>query len=197
MTADLHAEAIDDSVRLRRTEKARTELLAAQRGLGRRERGILFLCDGARPLAAVRPLAGEDVTGMISALIRAGYLEVMPGRVTSVAIGAVSADPMSATAVHPDEGQRTTASELKPALARPPTLAESRMFLFELLEITLVRSAPAAADELRERLREARDGQAMQHFVQEFVQQVEVAAGADRARTIWQRICARMPEVNA
>lgn len=195
MTGDRHLEALDDSVRLRRTEKARTELLAAQRGLGRRERGVLFLCDGSRSLATVRPLAGEDVAGMISALIEAGYLEAMPERARSVPVPAVS--PASAAAVHPDEDQRATASGLKPAWARPPTLAESRIFLFELLEITLVRSAPAAADELRERLREARDGQAMQHFVHEFVQQIEVTAGADRARTIRQRICERMPDVNA
>lgn len=105
MTVDRHAEVLGESVCLRRTEKARAELLAARRDLGRRERGLLFLCDGSRSLAAIRPVAGEDVVGMVCALIKAGYLEAIPARATSVAIAAVSADPTSAAAVHPGQGQ--------------------------------------------------------------------------------------------
>lgn len=197
MTADRHLETLDESVCLRRTEKARAELLSAQRVLGRRERGVLFLCDGLRSIAAVRPVAGENVAGMMSALIEAGYLEIASAPAASAAIAIANADPTSAAVTGTGQGQGTTAPELKPVSAPPPSLAESRMFLFDLLEITLVRSAPWAADQLREQLREARDGQAMLLFVQEFLGQLESAAGADRARTVRRRISERMPDVHA
>jgi hypothetical protein len=74
------------------------------------------------------------------------------------------------------------------------SLATARMFLFDISERLLARRDPALNAELRERLRQAKDREAMPVVARDLLTHVEIVAGASRADNISERLAALLPD---
>lgn len=73
------------------------------------------------------------------------------------------------------------------------SLATTRMFLFDLCERMFVRRDPVLAEQFREMLRESRDRDGMLDVAAAMLDEIEKAAGVERAATIRERIDKLLP----
>ena len=159
---------------LTKTDKARHELQPGRRTLGQRERALLLMADGQRSLTDFGALFGgrEEAGRVAHHLVQEGYLQ---GRAFEP-VEVIEAVPVAADVF---DGK--------------PSLATTRMFLFDLCERMFVRRDPALAERLRETLREARDRDSMLATARAMLGEIEQAAGAARAEAIRERIEKLLP----
>jgi hypothetical protein len=160
---------------LTKTDKARHELQPGRRTLGQRERALLLMADGQRSLTDFGALFGgrEEAGRVAHHLVQEGFLQGRPVEPAEV----IEAAPVAAADVF--DGK--------------PSLATTRMFLFDLCERMFVRRDPALAERLRETLREARDRDSMLATARAMLGEIEQAAGAARAEAIRERIEKLLP----
>ncbi|MDM0080771.1 hypothetical protein QTI17_09225 [Variovorax sp. J31P179] len=159
---------------LTKTDKARHELLPGRRTLGQRERALLLMADGQRSLTDFGALFGgrEEAGRVARHLLQEGFLQ---GRQVE-AVEVIEAAPVAADIF---DGK--------------PSLATTRMFLFDLCERMFVRRDPVLAERFREALREARDRDSMLVTARAMLGEIEQAAGAPRAEAIRERIEKLLP----
>ena len=159
---------------LTKTDKARHELQPGRRTLGQRERALLLMADGQRSLTDFGALFGgrEEAGRVAHHLVQEGYLQGRPVE----AAEAIEAAPVAADIF---DGK--------------PSLATTRMFLFDLCERMFVRRDPVLAERFREALREARDRDSMLVTARAMLGEIEQAAGAARAEAIRERIEKLLP----
>jgi hypothetical protein len=177
---------------VRRTEKGLTELRSRERTLGLRERSVLFLADGRKTLSQLAPaLVSNGGADVLRALVDGGYLEVAPGPAAPpppAVIGAPApASPQLVARPQPPAAHSVDTFEGK------RSLATTRMFLFDLCERMFVRRSPQLAAQFRDGLREARDRETMLQVSRRMLEEIEAAAGADRADAISERIAMLLP----
>ncbi|WP_394788085.1 hypothetical protein [Rhodoferax sp.] len=159
---------------LLKTDKARAELQPGCRSLGLRERSLLLLADGRKTAREVGALLGSDGERLVLQLVDAGYLtHAVPAAASTMV------EPRQG-AVDAFDGRRS--------------LATTRMFLFDICERMFARRAPALAESFREALRQARDRTSMLAVGQAMLLEIEIAAGAERADSIRERIALLLPE---
>ena len=144
---------------LTKTDKARHELQPGRRTLGQRERALLLMADGQRSLTDFGALFGgrEEAGRVARHLQQEGYLQGRPVEV-------IEAAPVAADVF---DGK--------------PSLATTRMFLFDLCERMFVRRDPVLAEHFRQALREARDRDSMLATARAMLGEIEQAAGAARS----------------
>ena len=154
-----------------KTDKARDELHGGRRTLSQRERALLLMADGRRTLSDFSPLFSnrDEAAQAIEALVQRGYLQGRPVEV-------IEAVPVAADIF---DGK--------------PSLATTRMFLFDLCERMFVRRDPALAQQIRDALREARDRESMLAIAALMLAEVEKSAGPERAASLRERIDRLLP----
>lgn len=167
---------------VRRTPKGQEELRARERTLGLRERGLLFLADGTRSLESLATALGPDTGVLLDALLRDGYLVLAVG------------EPAPPVARLAEVAAPAPAPHAADSFQAGRSLAGMRMYLFDVCERMFARGAPETAERYRQRLRQAREVEAMLAVAREMVQDVEELAGEQRARGLRERIEALMPD---
>lgn len=168
-----------------KTDKARHELRPGCRSLGQRERALLLMADGQRSVTDFGQLfGGRDEAGRVALhLVREGYL--------------LDRGPLAHDRVPVPAPEQQQPADPAPAAADAfdgkRSLATTRMFLFDLCERMFVRRDPLLADRFRELLREARDRTAMLAVAGAMLDEIEQAAGTERAESIRERIDRLLP----
>jgi hypothetical protein len=165
-------------MRLEKTEKAREELTGSLRRVGRKERNFLILADGQKTIHDFEIIFKEDARPMADLLIREGYL-------TGISLAPAPQAPLLPTQpanVDSFEGKRS--------------LATTRMFLFDICERMFARRAPEQAQAFRDALRNARDRESMLAAARDMMEAVALAAGAERADSLRERIAMLLPLVD-
>ncbi|MFC7206124.1 hypothetical protein ACFQOZ_04225 [Comamonas endophytica] len=74
------------------------------------------------------------------------------------------------------------------------TLAGTRMYLFDMVERLFAHRQQALAEQLRQALREARDGQALRSVCDQLLNAVATHAGAQRAAQLSQQLVPLVPD---
>ncbi len=180
-----------------KTDKARHELQPGRRTLGQRERALLLMADGQRSVTDFGQLFGSrDEAGRVALhLVREGYL--LDRGNTDRDLGAAPATPIATIATIDFEAIHPTPTDPAPVAADAfdgkRSLATTRMFLFDLCERMFVRRDPILAEQFREMLRESRDRNGMLDVAGAMLDEIEKAAGAERAATIRDRIDKLLP----
>lgn len=178
---------------LARTAQATLELSNRERTLPLKDRAVLLLADGrksAHELAALVRCSTEDVLRLVTQ----GYLAAAaPQRTRSAPAPAPAASPASTFGP-------STLSPTAPApvavdrFEGPRSLATARMFLFDIVERLFARRAPDQAHTFRQRLREARERDAMLVVARDLLEAVETVAGFERADHIAERLARMLPD---
>lgn len=158
---------------LQKTDKARLELSPGVRTLSLRERSLLLLADG-KPLPDLQAMYNGIGAQIVDNLMRQGYL-TGPADVPAH----TSAPSPSIQRPEPGESLRS--------------LAGARMYLFDTCERLFVRRDPVLAQHFREALRAAKDRLSMLDVGDAMLQEVALAAGAERAATLRQRLEQLLP----
>ncbi|MFY3384433.1 hypothetical protein [Paracidovorax sp. MALMAid1276] len=178
---------------LQKTDKARLELSPGVRSLSLRERSLLLLADG-KPLSDLQAMYNGIGAQIVENLMRQGYLT---GPSTPPA--APSTTPL---ATHPATPLAATASTVQaPSAQRPEpgeslrSLAGARMYLFDTCERLFARRDPALAEQFREALRGAKDRESMLDVGEAMLEEVALAAGAERASGLRERLEQLLPRV--
>ena len=171
---------------LQKTDKARQELSPGVRTLSLRERSLLLLADG-KPLSDLQAMYNGIGAQIVDNLMRQGYLtgpaELPEPQPTPPAPVAPSTSP-SIERPEPGESLRS--------------LAGARMYLFDTCERLFARRDPVLAQHFREALRTARDRSSMLDVGDAMFEEVALAAGAERAASLRERLeqlLPRAPEV--
>ncbi|GAB4089664.1 hypothetical protein [Hydrogenophaga soli] len=186
---------------LARTAQATLELSNRERTLPLKDRAVLLLADGrksAHELAALVRCSTEDVLRLVTQ----GYLAAAAPQRTRPAPSDPSAPaPAPAPAASPASTfGPSTLSPTAPApvavdrFEGPRSLATARMFLFDIVERLFARRAPEQADTFRQRLREARERDAMLAVARNLLEAVETVAGFERADHIAERLARMLPD---
>lgn len=176
-----------------KTDKARDELQAGQRTLSQRERALLLMADGRRSLTDFSPLfaSRDEAEQTLRALMNRGYLHdaqvAEPKAALPVSAGPAHT-PIPAPAAEPIRVETSTDN-----FDGKRSLATTRMFLFDICERMFVRRDPKFALQMRDALREARDRDAMLTIAALMLNEVEKAAGAERAESLRERIERLLP----
>lgn len=166
---------------LQKTDKARAELQPGARTLGLRERSLLLMADGRKSVREMRAVLGDAVEPMVQQLVDSGYLvAVQPAQPQAAVPPQIAGSGQGADAF---EGKRS--------------LATTRMFLFDICERLFARRDPALAERLREALRNAKDRDAMLAQSRLMLEEIEKAAGFERADSIAERIAMLLPPETA
>ena len=152
---------------LQKTEKARLELSPGVRTLSLRERSLLLLADG-KPLSDLRAMYNGFGAQIVDNLMRQGYLT-----------GPADVPLPAAPAPSPAEA--------------PRSLAGARMYLFDTCERLFARRDPVMAQQFRDALRAARDEESMLDVGNSLLDEVALAAGAERAASLRQRLEELLP----
>ncbi len=152
---------------LQKTEKARLELSPGVRTLSLRERSLLLLVDG-KPLSDLRAMYNGIGAQIVDNLMRQGYLT-----------GPADVPLPAAPAPSPAEA--------------PRSLAGARMYLFDTCERLFARRDPVMAQQFRDALRAARDEESMLDVGNSLLDEVALAAGAERAASLRQRLEELLP----
>ncbi|WP_440108085.1 hypothetical protein [Acidovorax sp. BL-A-41-H1] len=180
---------------LQRTEKARLELSPGVRTLSLRERSLLLLADG-KPLHDLQAMYHGLGAQMVEQLVDQGYL-------SKPAIHQAD-HPFTAPAGHaamqqglPGVTAMPQAAEMVLSPGQPdPTLrslAGARMYLFDTCERLFARRDPVLAEHFRNALRAARDATSMVDVGEAMFEEVAMAAGAERAATLRERLDQLLP----
>jgi len=177
-----------------KTDKARHELQPGRRTLGQRERALLLMADGQRSVTDFGQLFGSrDEAGRVALhLVQEGYLldrgntDHAPEAAPAAPIATIDFEPIHPTPTDP-------APAAADAFDGKRSLATTRMFLFDLCERMFVRRDPILAEQFREMLRESRDRNGMLDVAGAMLEEIEKAAGAERAAAIRERIDKLLP----
>jgi hypothetical protein len=166
-----------------KTDKARDELRPGRRTLTQRERALLLMADGQRSVTDFVPLFGDrdEALRVARHLSHEGYLQAPEVQFDAPAIAVTEMAAPVAPPVSAD------------AFDGKPSLATTRMFLFDLCERMFARRDPAMATLLRDRLREARDRSSMLAVADTMLSAIRQAAGDERADAIGHRIAKLLP----
>ncbi len=188
-------------MQLHKTDRARAELKPGVRTLGQRERTLLLMADGSKSAQDFRPLFDGDGEAIALRLLREGFLEAHPGKLSTPA--PVSA-PAPAPAITPAQLQNFPSPETTQAIQVSAdqfegkrSLATTRMFLFDICERMFARRNPEMAERFREALRNAKDRETMLAASREMIEEIEKIAGHDRADSISERIAMLLPQHQA
>ena len=152
---------------LQKTEKARLELSPGVRTLSLRERSLLLLADG-KPMSDLRAMYNGIGAQIVDNLMRQGYLT-----------GPADVPLPAAPAPSPAEA--------------PRSLAGARMYLFDTCERLFARRDPVMAQQFRDALRAAKDEESMLDVGNSLLDEVALAAGAERAASLRQRLEELLP----
>jgi hypothetical protein len=178
-------------MKLVKTNKAKAELKPGARSLGQRERSLLLLADGHKPLREISRILSSDVQSLADALVQSGYLAVVQPEVrsghASPKAGGIQLVPASGT--EPSAPASSSADQFE----GKRSLATTRMFLFDICERMFTRPHPDLADGFRTALREAKDRESMLTAARQMIAEIERLAGADRADSISERIAMMLP----
>lgn len=178
---------------LQKTEKARLELMPGVRTLSLRERSLLLLVDG-KPLSDLQAMYNGIGAQIVDNLMRQGYLT---GPTERPPAGGRATTPQSDALAYPS-GAQAAASSPKPESAEAlRSLAGARMYLFDTCERLFVRRDPVLAQHFREALRAAKDRESMLDVGDAMLEEVAIAAGADRAASLRQRLEELLPPLSA
>ena len=164
---------------LQKTEKARLELSPGVRTLSLRERSLLLLADG-KPLSDLQAMYNGIGAQIVENLMRQGYLT-----------GPADLPPT------PEPTTPTPTST--PSIERPApgeslrSLAGARMYLFDTCERLFARRDPVLAQHFREALRAAKDRTSMLDVGEAMFEEVALAAGAERAASLRERLDQLLP----
>ncbi|HEX5783594.1 MAG TPA: hypothetical protein VFY35_02595, partial [Burkholderiaceae bacterium] len=184
---------------LARTAQATLELSNRERTLPLKDRAVLLLADGrksAHELAALVRCSTEDVLRLVTQ----GYLAAAAPQRTRPAPSDPSAPAPAPAASPASTFGPSTLSPTAPApvavdrFEGPRSLATARMFLFDIVERLFARRAPEQADTFRQRLREARERDAMLAVARDLLEAVETVAGFERADHIAERLARMLPD---
>lgn len=170
-----------------KTDKARDELRPGRRTLTQRERAVLLMADGQRSVTDFVPLFTDrdEALRVARHLLHEGYLHAPDARFDAPAV-------VEADAPEPSAPAARVAVSADPFDGKP-SLATTRMFLFDLCERMFARRDPAMAAVLRDALREARDRATMLAVADTMLAEIRQAAGDERADAIQDRIAKLLP----
>jgi hypothetical protein len=170
-----------------KTDKARDELRPGRRTLTQRERAVLLMADGQRSVTDFVPLFTDrdEAVRVARHLLHEGYLHAPAEHVEAPSVVVPDVPQPSAPAV-------PVAVSSDPFDGKP-SLATTRMFLFDLCERMFARRDPAMAQVLRDTLREARDRATMLAVADTMLAEIRQAAGDERANDIQHRIAKLLP----
>lgn len=161
---------------LQKTAKAHEELQPGKRQLPLRERSVLLMA-GGKTVAQLQQLLGQEHAGLVQDLIARGYLQAQP------ATPGASPRPTD-QAAHP---MQAAAAAAAPHRQTPPQ-AGTRMYLFDLCERMFANRHESLAQELRARLREARDLPALRSAGLALLDAVQQHAGEERAAFVREQL---------
>lgn len=170
-----------------KTDKARDELRPGRRTLTQRERAVLLMADGQRSVTDFVPLFTDrdEALRVACHLLHEGYLHAPDERLDAPAVVVAEVPEPPAPAV--------PATASADPFDGKPSLATTRMFLFDLCERMFARRDPAMAQVLRDTLREARDRPSMLAVADTMLAEIRQAAGDERADAIRDRIARLLP----
>ncbi len=186
-----------------KTAKAREELRPGVRTLGLRERRFLLLADGRKSVQDLEALFGAPCDALVDSLVAQGFLVTEAVQASGVAVGPMGVETTSfVVSVVPADPIPPVAVSAPPAVAADAfegkrSLATTRMFLFDICERMFTRRDPVLATTLRDNLREARDRDTMLAVARLIIDEIERAAGAERADAISERIAMLLPPEHA
>ena len=163
---------------LQKTEKARLELLPGVRTLSLRERSLLLLVDG-KPLSDLQAMYNGIGAQIVENLMRQGYLTGPAGLPPSPT--AAGADVRTPSIQRPEPGDTLR------------SLAGARMYLFDTCERLFARRDPVLAQQFRDALRAARDHASMLDVGEAMLEEVALAAGAERAASLREKFEQLLP----
>ncbi|MCD2513570.1 hypothetical protein [Comamonas endophytica] len=157
---------------LYKTPKAHQELAPGSRSLNLRQRSLLLLAEGT-PYPQLAQMYHGQGEALVAQLLHTGYLA---SRTT-------------------DASTSCPAPSMAPAAAPASmTLAGTRMYLFDMVERLFAHRQQALAEQLRQALREARDGQALRSVCDQLLNAVATHAGAQRAAQLSQQLVPLVPD---
>lgn len=155
---------------LQKTDKGRLELLPGVRTLSLRERSLLLLVEG-KPLSDLQAMYNGIGAQIVDNLMRQGYLQ----------------GPIVTPEPTPPRQSAESGGTLR-------SLAGARMYLFDTCELLFGRRDPLLAQHFREALRAAKDRASMLDVGVAMFEEVALAAGADRAATLQERLEQLLPQ---
>lgn len=171
---------------LQKTEKARLELSPGVRTLSLRERSLLLLADG-KPLSDLQAMYNGIGAQIVDNLMRQGYLtgpaELPPH---GAALRADAHSPQGTLGTGPSVQRPEPGESLR-------SLAGARMYLFDTCERLFARRDPVLAQHFREALRAAKDRLSMLDVGDAMFEEVALAAGAERAASLRERLQQLLP----
>jgi hypothetical protein len=157
-----------------------------------RERSLLLLVDG-KPLSDLQAMYNGIGAQIVDNLMRQGYL-TGPSELPQAGGRAT----LQGDALAYPSGAQVAASSPKPESAEAlRSLAGARMYLFDTCERLFVRRDPVLAQHFREALRAAKDRESMLDVGDAMLEEVAIAAGANRAASLRQRLEELLPPVSA
>jgi hypothetical protein len=160
---------------LRKTALGRSEQQQRSSALTARQRHVLILCDGRRPLGELCSLMGEEALALAQALMASGHVE--KAAAVAAAVVVPSAVP---------------AAQLVQAVAPPPkrSIALARMYMFDMVERLLgAQSGPA-----RTYLRAADHPEALLQALHDCLRLIAEVAGSVQADKVRAQLCTMLPE---
>lgn len=163
-----------------KTPAGRLEQQQRSHALGTRQRQVLILCDGRRPLGELCALMGDSVLACAQELLASGHVERirMPDARTK---GRAALIPSA-----------VPATQLAQAVAPPSkrSIALSRMYMFDMIERSLGhQSGPA-----RVHLRAADQPDALLSALQDCLLLIAEVAGPAQADKVRAQLCTMLPE---
>lgn len=165
---------------LRKTALGRSEQQQRSSALSARQRHVLILCDGRRPLGELCGLMGEEALALAQALMASGHVE----KVVAAVAGRSAAAVVVPSAV--------PAAQLAQAVAPPSkrSIALSRMYMFDIVERLLgAQSGPARAH-----LRAADHPEALLQALHDCLRLIAEVAGSAQAEKVRVQLCTMLPE---
>lgn len=153
---------------LQKTAKALDEFQSGSRRLPQRARTVLLLA-GGKSMEELHRLLGGDHAAIAQELVAQGYLELAGGTAAS-----------TSARISPSAPPATTPSA--------PSMAGTRMYMFDLCERLFANRHEALAQSLRAQLREARDLTALRSAGLSLLDAVQSHAGEERAAALRKKL---------
>lgn len=183
---------------LTKTPKARAALQSRAAELLARERQLLILCNGHRPVAEIAKLFGSQTTPIVDDLRRRGYLAEVESD-----LDAAATLPASATSAKaPHEGRSSRPQPLagveRPAAAAPAvaaprnrrSIAATKMYVIGLLQLIREMEATSLAVSLHTSVSEDE----LMAYVVQALRFIEHRSGVSYARQVATRLAEIVPE---
>lgn len=161
------------------------------------EGGYLQISVGQQPFLPLAPGSSVSVAAVTGTAAIEVAAEVLPAAVPSI----VNLPGHAEDDGHVEHPQDLPDADQIPAISSASdrfegkrSLATTRMFLFDLCERMFARRDPAMAEHFRESLRSSKDRQTMLAAAGEMIEEIEKAAGRERADSIRERIAMLLPD---